>query len=171
MRRLTIATLLSAAMAAPLLAAEDRVLAYPETYRETFTRYYSGDRYLEAAQTITLYANEIARSGAQAGGVLPDGSVLVAEVYAAQTDANGAVIESALGRRLQGELKAIVTMERRGGWDDQYPEELKVGDWEFEVFSPTGENLGKDTTGCRTCHAPLGDTQYLWSLEHLLAAK
>ena len=37
-------------------------------------------------------------------------------------------------------------MERRAGWDDQYPDELKVGDWEFEVFSPTGENLGKDTT-------------------------
>ena len=36
-----------------------------------------------------------------------DDSVLVAEIYAAKKDADGAVIESALGRRIPGEMKAI----------------------------------------------------------------
>jgi len=62
-------------------------------------------------------------------------------------------------------------MERHDGWDAQYPEELKVGDWEFEVFSAEGKNLGKDVTGCRECHHPLEDTEFLYSIEHLRAAK
>ena len=67
--------------------------------------------------------------------------------------------------------RAIAVMERRSGWDDQYADELKVGDWEFEVFSPSGENLNKDTTGCRACHHPLTDTEFTFSIDHLAAVK
>ena len=98
-------------------------------------------------------------------GKLPDGSVLVAELYAALKDSDGEVVESQIGRRVPGDFKAIAVMERRKGWDDQYPEELKVGDWEFEVFSTSGENLGKDTSGCRECHHPLTDTEFMFSIE------
>ena len=162
-----VATLIGAPAA---LAQEDRVLAFPQEYRTEFIRYYSGDRLLAEEQTITLYANSIAAEGARKDGKLPAGSVLLAEIYAARKDADGNVIASGLGRRVQGELKAIALMERRDGWDDQYSDELKVGDWEFEVFSPDGKNLGKDTTACRECHQPLGDAEFLFSLEHLAAS-
>ena len=56
---------------------------------------------------------------------------------------------------------------RRAEFADAYPDELKVGGWEFEVFSPSGENLAKDTTACRECHHPLTDTEFMWSIEHL----
>ena len=108
---------------------------------------------------------------AKKGEKLPDGSVLVAEIYAAQKDADGDVIESAIGRRVSGEFKAIALMERKAGWDAQYSDDLKVGDWEFELFSTAGKNLNKDTTGCRQCHAPLGDSDYLFSGEHMAAVK
>lgn len=153
------------------LAQEDRVLDYPENYRDDFTLYYSGDRYFAEEQTIRIYANDIARDGAQADGAMPEGSILIAELYAALKDSEGEVIESAIGRRVPGPLKAVAMMERRTGWDAQYPDALKVGDWEFEVFSPEGENLGKDTTGCRECHAPLGDSEFMFSIEHLIAAQ
>lgn len=169
--RMAIAAL-AALMLGPVTAnaGEDRVLDFPENYRSDFTRYFSGDRYLAEEQTITLYANGVALDGAGEDGKPPSGSVLVAEVYGAIKDANGEVVESTLGRRLPGDLKAIVVMERRDGWDDQYPDDLKVGDWEFEVFNTAGENLGKDTTGCRECHQPLDDTEFMFSLEHLVAA-
>lgn len=150
---------------------EDRVLDFPADYRDAFTAYYSGDRYLNEDQTIRLYANDIALRAAQAGAELPDGSVLVAELFAAQTDSDGEILESAIGRRISGKMKAIAVMERRAGWDAQYPEDLKTGDWEFELFSTSGENLNRDTSGCRSCHNPLSDTQYMFSIEHLTAAK
>ncbi|MGI9435108.1 MAG: cytochrome P460 family protein [Geminicoccaceae bacterium] len=172
MKRLVVTTALCAALAAtPLFATEDRALDFPQDYKENFTLYFTGDRFLEEEQTIKLYANDIAVKGAQMDGKLPDGSVFVAEIYAAQKDDDGDIVESQIGRRVSGDFKAIAVMERRAGWDDQYPDELKVGDWEFEVFSTTGENLNKDTTGCRECHHPLTDTEFTFSIDHLPAAK
>lgn len=171
MKRLAIFVGLSSVLATSLFAAEDRTLDFPQDYRENFTLYFTGDRLFEDEQTIKIYANEIARRGVQSDGKLPDGSVLVAEIFAAKKDEKGEVIESAVGRRVSGKFKAIAVMERRGGWDDQYADELKVGDWEFEVFSTDGKNLGKDTTGCRECHHPLEDSEFTFSIEHLEAAQ
>ncbi|MGI9506839.1 MAG: cytochrome P460 family protein [Geminicoccaceae bacterium] len=150
---------------------EDRALDFPAEYRENFTEYFRGDRFMHDDQTIRLYANDIALEGAKKDGKLPNGSVLVADVFTARTDADGEVIESLIGRRLPGPMKVIAVMERRAGWDEQYPEDLKVGDWEFELFSTSGENLGKDMTSCRACHHPLTDSEFVFSLEHLIASE
>lgn len=159
-----------ACLAAAAAATEDRVLDLPGDYRSTYDNYMISDRLGQADQVISLWANDIARDGARADGSLPEGSIIVGEIYAAETDPDGAVVVSALGRRIPAELKAIVMMERRAGWDAQYPDDLKVGDWEFEVFSPAGENLAKDTTACRACHAPLTGSEYTFSHRHLGAA-
>ena len=171
MKKLVIAAGIAVLATTSATALEDIALDFPEGYRDNFTLYFTGDRYLAEEQTIRIYANDIALKGAQGDGTLPDGSVLVAELYAALKDSEGNVAESAIGRRLPGEFKAIAVMERRSGWDDQYGDDLKVGDWEFEVFSTSGENLARDTTGCRECHHPLSDTQYMFSIEHLVAAQ
>lgn len=172
MKRLIVTTAVLAGLTAtPLFAMEDRVLDFPNDYRDNFTLYFTGDRLFEDEQTIKIYANDVALEGVQKDGALPDGSVFVAEIYAAQKDQDGEVIESQIGRRVSGDFKAIALMERRAEWDEQYPEELKVGGWEFEVFSPSGENLGKDTTACRECHHPLTDTEFSFSIDHLAAVK
>ena len=170
MKRIALTAIAVALSFGVSFAAEDRVLTLPADYKQSFTHYYSGDRLYVEKQTIKLYANSIAADAAAKGEKLPDGSVLVGELFGAKTDADGDVIESALGRRLHGDMKAIVVMERRSGWDEQYPDDLKVGNWEFEVFSTSGENLNKDTTACRECHHPLSDTDFLFSIEHLATA-
>ena len=151
-------------------ALEDRVLELPGDYSSSYDNYYVSDRLYQDDQVISLFANDVVRDAARAGQPLPDGSIIVGEIYAAKKDAEGDVVESPLGRRIAGELKAIVMMERRAVWADQYPEGNKVGGWEFEVFSPDGKNLGKDTTACRECHEPLADSDYTWSLDHIAAA-
>lgn len=151
-------------------AQDDRVLALPGDYRTNFTKYLISDRMNQDDQVIALYANEIARNAAQAGVPLPDGSILIGEIYKAKLDENGDVAESMLSRRIPEERISIVMMERRAEWAGQYPDDLKVGGWEFETFSPDGVNLSKDTAACRECHQPLDTTEYLWSLEHLAAA-
>lgn len=148
---------------------DDVELILPADYR-SYGTYMISDRLGQEDQVIALYANDVARDGARADGKLPNGSIIVGELYKAKTDADGEVIYSAVNRRVPGEMLAIVMMERQEGWDDKYVEELTVGDWEFEVFSPAGENLGRDTTACRECHHPLTDTEYTFSYEHLAAA-
>jgi len=150
-------------------SVDDVVLELPADYKASGP-YLISDRLGQEDQVIALFANATARDGARADGKLPYGSIIVGEIYGVEKDADGEVVESQLGRRVPAELKTIVMMERREGWDARYPDELKVGDWEFEVFSPAGENLGKDTTACRECHHPLTETEFTWSYQHLAAA-
>lgn len=170
----TTATLSFAAIATATVAActafadgHDVALAWPANYETEFTRYYAGDRQ-NGTQFIALYANDIALDAARTDGTLPNGSVLVGELFPAIKDADGEVLESALGRLIHADdPAAVVVMERIAGNDARYGDDLKVGDWEFEVFSTNGENLGRDTTACRECHHPLDDTEFLFSYEHL----
>jgi len=166
-RTLVTATLGLGLLATVAIAGPDKV-EWPAEYKTTFTHYFSGDRTANDKQVIRIFANPIAVQGAQSDGKLPYGSVLVAELYSVKLDADGAAIESALGRRIIEKLAAVVVMQRGEGFDAEYPNELKVGDWEFAVFGPSGDRLNKDVTGCRECHHPLTDKEFVWSYEHLL---
>ena len=141
---------------------------WPADYKSTFTQYFSGDRTANDKQVIRIFANQVAVQGVQSNGKLPYGSVFVGELFKVKLDADDEATESVLGRRIIDKLAAIVVMQRGKGFDAEYPDELKVGDWEFAVFSPSGERLEKDVTACRECHHPLTDKEFVWSFEHLL---
>lgn len=154
-------------LATAALAGPEKV-NLPADYKASFTQYYEGDRVGDNdKQVIRLFANEPAVRAARKDGKLPYGSVIVAEIYSVKLDGDD-VVESVLGRRIADKLAAVVVMERGEGFDQEYGEDLKVGDWEFAVFNSAGKKLDKDVTGCRECHHPLVDTEFLWSYEHLV---
>jgi hypothetical protein len=142
-------------------------IAFPSAYNTTFKNYLSLDRVQNPDQIIRLFANDVALEAGSAGKELPNGSILVGEVYAALKDADGKVITSSLDRRVRDKMVAIAVMEKRQGWGDAFPPELRNGDWDFGIFSPDGKRLDKDLNACRSCHAPLTTTQHLFSLEHI----
>ena len=108
-------------------------------------------------------------AAAQAGKELPYGTVLVAELYKAKKDADGEVIESALGRPIRGIFAAVAVMQKGQGWDEKFNPEFRNGDWDFAIFSPKGERLvKKDLNDCRACHQRFAETQRLFSLEHMV---
>ena len=156
------------ALAVPPAHAEQYRIAFPADYRTAMHNYVSLDRTQNDDQTIRLFAPKQALDAAKAGAELPDGTILVAEIYKAKKDDNGKVIESSLGRRIRGKFAAVAVMQKGKGWGEKYPDELRNGDWDFAIFSPQGERLvDKDLNACRACHAPLEDTQHLFSLEHM----
>lgn len=154
--------------AAGLAIAEDARISYPSDYAKSFNNYLSLDRVQNDDQIIRLFANDIAASGAKEGQPLPEGSILVGEVYAAKKDAAGKVVVSTLGRRIPDKMVAVAVMEKRAGWGEDFPNELRNGDWDFAIFSPKGERLNKDLNACRSCHSPNTGTDHLFSIEHLI---
>ncbi len=142
-------------------------IAFPDNYAETYTNYLSLDRTMNPDQVIRLFANDVALQGPDADGKLPFGSVLVAEVYKAKKDDKGEILTSSLGRRIKGDLALIAVMQREAGWGEGYTEELSNGNWEFAAFKADGMDAGKDLNACRACHAPLTETDHLFSLDHL----
>lgn len=141
-------------------------ISFPHGYRDTFTNYLSLDRLQNPDQVIRLFANDIAMRGRDEHGQLPNGSVLVGEVYKAKLDEQGEVIVSSLGRRIRDELVLIAIMERGEHLGQGYPEHLDNGYWEFEAFKTDGTLAGKDLNSCRACHAPLKETDHLFSFDH-----
>lgn len=154
--------------AASLAAADEHRVRFPADYATQFSNYLSLDRIQNPDQTIRLFANDTAMGGAGEDGSLPNGSVLVAEIYSAVKDADGNVVTSELGRRIRGGMAAIAVMEKQEGWGEAYPEPLRNGDWDFAVFSPEGERLDKDLNACRSCHAPLKDRDHVFSHKHIV---
>jgi len=142
-------------------------IKFPKDYK-SFKNYYSGDRLSpNDGQIIRIFANDIAVEGMKKDGKLPYGSVLAAEIYKAKKDKDGEVIESDLGRRVRNKLAAIAVMEKRKGFGANIPKDLKNGDWDFAVFKTDGSVAKKDLDKCRACHAPLSETQHVFSIEHL----
>ncbi len=167
LKKLLLVALLAGGIAVPVMAGDERI-AFPADYRDKMVNYISLDRTQNDDQIIRLFAPQSALDAAKAGGELPDGTVLVAEVYKARKDADGEVIESALGRRIRDKFAAIAVMEKRKGWGDKFAEKYRNGDWDFAIFSPKGDRLvKKDLNSCRECHAPHKETQHLYSLEHM----
>lgn len=148
--------------------AEEARIPFPENYATTFQNYLSLDRVQDADQIIRIFANDQALNAGNEGRELPYGSILVGEVYSAKKDAEGKVITSSLGQRIKDKMVAIAVMEKQKGWGDAFPDELKNGDWDFAIFSPDGKRLNKDLNTCRQCHAPLKDTQHVFSFQHLV---
>ena len=148
------------------MADEERI-SFPADYSTNFKNYLSLDRVQNDDQIIRLFANDAALNAAKEGRELPNGSIIVGEVYKAKKDKDGNVMQSSLGRRIRGKLAAIAVMEKGEGWGAAFSEDLRNGDWDFAIFSPDGKRLKKDLNACRSCHAPLKQTQHLFSLEHL----
>jgi hypothetical protein len=152
---------------AGVAVSEEPRISFPANYKTEFENYLSLDRVQNPDQIIRLFANDIALEAAREGKELPNGSILVGEVYKAKKDAEGKIVTSALGRRMRDQLAAVAVMEKGEGWGNKYPAGLKNGDWDFAIFSPDGKPLNKDLNTCRSCHAPMAATQYLFSLEHM----
>lgn len=167
--RMSVVLALSVCVASwSVVQAGDQRIQFPTGYATSFSNYLSLDRVQNPDQIIRLFANQTALAAASQGQELPDGSVLVGEIYAARKDADGNVLTSTLGRRVRDKMVAIAVMEKQRGWGEAFPDELRNGDWDFAIFSPDGRPLDKDINACRSCHAPLKETQHLFSLQHLV---
>lgn len=170
---LAAAVLTTAAITIPLYPADSEehaaghTIAFPKDYKTTFTNYLSLDRTQNPGQIIRLFANDIAIAGPGPDGKLADGAIIVGEVYKARKDKDGNVVTSDLGRQVRGKLAVLAVMQKGKGWGAQFPDELRNGDWDFSAFKPDGSSAKKDLNKCRGCHAPLTDTDHLFSFDHL----
>ena len=148
------------------VSAEEQI-GYPADYKSNFTNYLSLDRTQNEGQIIRLFANQKALEAARSGAALPDGSIIVGEIYKAKLNKDGKPQVSSLGRQVRDKLALIAVMEKRPGFGKDLPAEFQNDGWDFAAFKPDGSRAKKDLDSCRSCHAPLKDSQHLFSLEHL----
>jgi hypothetical protein len=111
-----------------------------------------------------LYISPQAASLRDAGRPLPNGTVLVMEDHAAETDASGGVITGSDGRLIAtSRITAIAVMEKRDGWGASIPVERRNGDWDYGAFDGAGQRRNVSTDPCFACHLPHGARDYTFT--------
>jgi hypothetical protein len=143
----------------------------PENYQATFTKYHTIN-FPATKQVRYYYANPAAVKAAKAGQGLPDGSVLLAEVYAAKVDGEGKPVTRADGFYEPDKLVAYTAMARDAGWGKEIPEMLRNDDWNYAVFTLQKQpRPGVNQAECLGCHKPLDKASYTFTLKELAQAR
>jgi cytochrome c553 len=146
-------------------------LAFPEGYKDTFSKYLTID-FPGTKQVRYYYANKAAVAAAKAGQALPDGSVLFAEVYAAKLDANGKPVTGGDGFYAADKLLFYTAMGREAGWGRDIPDMLRNSDWNYAVFTTDKQHRpGVNQAECLACHKPLDKVSYTFTLKQLAEAR
>ena len=168
MTRLIAALALAMCTSTLAFAGSERI-EFPKGYQKTYTNYLNTERQ-NGKQLARFYANDVAAKGAKDGGELPEGSIVIMEVYKAKAGSDGKPMRSKqLDRLIRGDLAAIMVKQKGAGWGKDYKGEgMDVGDWEFAGFKADGSRLDKDFAGCRSCHSKLDKSARLFSYEHLV---
>lgn len=150
--------------------AKSRV-TFPEGYKESFTKYHTIN-FPATKQVRYYYANPVAVAAAKTGKPLPDGSVLLAEVYAAKTDAENKPVTGGDGFYVADKLLQYIAMARAEGWGEDIPEMLRNANWNYSIFT-TDKQLrpGVNQAECLACHKPLANVSYTFTLQQLAGAK
>jgi cytochrome c553 len=145
-------------------------VAFPESYKSTFTKYHTIN-FPATNQVRYYFANSAALQAAKAGKDLPDGSVLFAEVYSAKLGADGKPVTGSDGFFVADKLLFYTAMAREAGWGKDIPDMLRNADWNYAVFTLDHEQRpGVNQAECLACHKPLDKASYTFTLKQLAAA-
>jgi cytochrome c553 len=145
-------------------------VTFPDNYKSTFTKYFTSNA-APSKQVTYFYANDLAREAAKAGKPLPNGSIILGEVYTAKLDAAGNPVTGSDGFFVPDQLLFYTAMARDAGWGSDIPDMLRNEDWNYAVFTPAKERrAGINQAECLACHKPLANASFTFTLDKMAAA-
>jgi hypothetical protein len=168
---LVIAAVAAAGLAAsiPVRAGGDKVL-FPYSYAEG-VRYMTFDHV--ASKTFReLYTSPEAAVAATKGEPLPDRTVITMVNYAVKLDAQGNPEKDADGRFIKTDtIAGYGVMEKRAGWGSEYPDTVRNGEWEYQLFkADQSPNTAAKLGACFECHKPQAKQDFVFSYDRMKSA-
>ena len=161
----TFALAIAALAPLPLLAGADKI-AFPENW-DKGVLYGTVDRY-DIKQHRELYSTKPAVDAVKAGKPIPSGTVLTLVQYKAKLDDKGAPVKGPDGKFIKGDLVAYTVMEKRTGWGTEYKDDIRNGEWEYQVFTADKKpNEKANINSCFQCHKPHEKQDFVMTLAKL----
>jgi cytochrome P460 len=145
-------------------------LTFPEGYKDSFVKYHTIN-FPATRQVRHYYANKVAVQAAKEGKALPDGSYLIAEVYAAKLGADGKPVTGSDGFYIADKPLLYTAMARDAGWGKDIPEMLRNENWNYAVFTLDKKPRPINQAECLGCHKPLDKVSYTFTLKQISAVK
>ena len=130
-------------------AQTNRITTFPQSFGQMVMY---GD-YRRGTGGELAYALQETIDTAQAGLPLPNGTVLVLEIYNS------------------GALTDYFVMEKGQDWGLDFAEEARNGDWHFQQFDPSQQvRRTAFADRCMSCHQGAGaDSEFMFSYERMLS--
>jgi cytochrome c553 len=145
-------------------------VTFPDNYKSTFTKYHTIN-FPATRQVRYYFANDTALQAARAGRTLPDGTILLAEVYSAKLDADKKPVTGADGFFVPDQLVGYTAMARDAGWGKDIPEMLRNENWNYALFTATKQlRTGWNQAECLACHKPHDKTSFTFTLDQIATA-
>lgn len=144
-------------------------VAFPAGYATTFHNHVVTNRASGKPEVARVFANDVARRSAGAGGALAPGSILVMEIHKAALDDSGQPVAGDDGVYRSASLAAIAVMEKRADWPADYAAAERAGDWGFALYGADGTPKDNDLV-CNSCHLPYAEQDFLFTRAQLDAA-
>lgn len=165
-KRITaVSAIVLASLSLSASAGGDKI-AFPENW-DKGVLYGTVDRH-DIKQYRELWATPAAVEAVKAGKPIPHGTVLTLVQYKAQVDEKGAPKKDAKGRFMKGDLVAYTVMAKDKGWGAEYADDVRNGEWEYQVFTADKKvNDKANLKGCFTCHKPHEKQDFVISLAKL----
>ena len=141
--------------------------AMPADHRATFKRYHVAN-FPELKQVRHYFANATAVEAARAGKPLPNGSMLLTEVYSVKLDDRLELAKDGAGLFVPNQLLFYSVMAREAGWGKDFPEILRNEDWNYAAFSSGREpRPGINHAECLACHKSMEKADFAFTLKEL----
>ena len=167
-----VAALAGAAAAMIAVAAQaggDKVM-FPAGY-DKGVMYWSFDR-ADNKQHREYYAPAAAIEAAKKGQPLPQGTAITMLQYSTKLGADGNPEKDANGKFIKDKLVAYAVMQKGAGWGAEYADDVRNGEWEYQVFTADkAVNDKANLKACFGCHKPKASADYLFTLDQMKAAK
>jgi len=141
-------------------------LTFPENFKDTYKKYHTIN-FPATRQVRYYYANPAAVQAAKEGKPLPDGSYLIAEVFAAKLDAEQKPVVGSDGFYVAEKQLLYTAMGTGAGWGKDIPELLRNGNWNYAVFTLDKKPRPINQAECLACHKPLDNVSYTFTLKQL----
>jgi hypothetical protein len=127
-------------------------ITLPPDWEQRFIRYATVDRE-DRAIIRHLYVNPEAFAAARPGQPLPDGTLIIMADTRARTGADGRPLRDQAGRFIPvpGWI-GIGVQQKRAGWGEGYPPDIRNGAWEYARFNGDGSRNDGPVRACFTCH-------------------
>lgn len=145
-------------------------VTFPERHKESFIRYHTIN-FPARKQVHHFYANKAALQAAKAGQPLPDGAVLLVEVYSVRLDFDDKPMMGSDGFLEAESLLAYSVMARDAGWGAEIPEMLRNDNWNYAAFAADGKPRAVNQAECLACHKPLDRSSYAFTLKELAGVR
>lgn len=157
------------AIASQVRAGGDKVV-FPEGF-DKGVLYTTVDR-ADIKQFREFYAPAAAVEAAKKGQPMPSGTVMTMVQWKAKLDAAGNPEKGADGHFVKGDLNGYAVMEKRTGWGTEYADDIRNGEWEYQVFTAAkAVNTAAKLDTCFKCHKPLDAKQDFLFLYGKMAGK